>query len=247
MTDVTDRQARRFAALALSSTVAACGGSAVTAAGSESDSSVAPVDATAGSDAGHDREGGGGVESGGDAPVMVACTMGSECPSGYCKAGLCLPCALDAQCGAGQFCDAMVGICKSTRSNGQPCAGADQCTSGFCADDVCCDNACSGSCQACNLAGAVGICSLVPPGMNGASHPCAAGEVCCPQGYLTACTDTQTSVNNCGGCEQRCPSPGGGGSCQSASCSAGLCTTTLDPQGSPCGDGGTCSATGVCL
>jgi Carbohydrate binding domain len=49
-------------------------------------------------------------------------------------------------------------------SNGTPCTGADQCTSGYCVDGVCCDQSCSFFCFTCAAPGNVGTCAPVPVG-----------------------------------------------------------------------------------
>jgi hypothetical protein len=64
-------------------------------------------------------------------------------------------------CADGQACDGS-GACKT--KNGQPCAAATLCASGFCADGVCCDSACTGACTSCGLTGQVGKCSPYPAG-----------------------------------------------------------------------------------
>lgn len=45
--------------------------------------------------------------------------------------------------------------------NGAACTKDLECTTGFCVDGVCCDRWCSGSCEACNLPGKIGVCSPV--------------------------------------------------------------------------------------
>lgn len=45
-------------------------------------------------------------------------------------------------------------------SIGAACTTADACGSGFCVGGVCCDLACDNPCEACNLPGAEGTCSL---------------------------------------------------------------------------------------
>ena len=47
---------------------------------------------------------------------------------------------------------------------GSTCLGADDCGSGHCADGICCASACSAPCEACNLTGSEGDCSLFPDG-----------------------------------------------------------------------------------
>lgn len=55
------------------------------------------------------------------------------------------------------------GVCKV--DNGDACAAAGDCLSGFCVDGVCCDAACGNSCKSCNVPGDVGKCVNVPKGI----------------------------------------------------------------------------------
>lgn len=105
--------------------------------------------------------------------------------------------------------------------NGDVCAAADECASGFCVDGVCCDGACgggaAGDCQACNLAGLAGTCSLA-----GASMVCRAAASECDMQEV------------CSGSSATCPAdvnqPDGTG-CTGGACSAGVClpTVSVDP------------------
>ncbi len=54
------------------------------------------------------------------------------------------------------------GVCKV--NNGDACAAAGDCLSGFCVDGVCCNAACGTSCQSCNVPGKLGQCVNVPKG-----------------------------------------------------------------------------------
>jgi len=110
------------------------------------------------------------------------CALPDDCTSGFCDhdgggggagggaggggggrpdSGVCSPCETEGDCQPGQFCDA--GSCVAGLDNGEVCAAANQCVSGFCVDGVCCDTACAGGdtsdCQACDVTGLVGTCS----------------------------------------------------------------------------------------
>ncbi len=65
--------------------------------------------------------------------------------------------------------DAPVG-CVTTaapKSKGasESCACDSECRTGFCADGVCCNNACTDTCKRCDLPSSLGVCSLVPAGV----------------------------------------------------------------------------------
>ncbi len=94
---------------------------------------------------------------------------GTDCAPFLCTGGACAdPCASDAHCVGGAFCDA--GVCRYKLANGQTCTGANQCTSTNCIDGFCCNTACSGLCQACSAAkkgaGANGDCGNVVSGQD---------------------------------------------------------------------------------
>ena len=71
-----------------------------------------------------------------------------------------------------------VGACKKT--TGQTCGAASECVSGSCADGVCCNTACTGTCTACNVAGAVGTCSNSASGQpdTNATLACTGVDLC---------------------------------------------------------------------
>jgi hypothetical protein len=66
----------------------------------------------------------------------------------------------------------------SLAKNGEPCAAAAACASGFCADGVCCAEACAGACRACNLAPTAGTCAPHPPATDPDGDCAADGGVC---------------------------------------------------------------------
>ncbi len=55
------------------------------------------------------------------------------------------------------------------------CTKPSDCSSGFCADGYCCDSMCTGTCEACNVAGALGVCTAIPDGQDPANE-CAGGD-----------------------------------------------------------------------
>jgi len=117
-------------------------------------------------------------------PNGNVCSNPNECASGSCADGYCCntscttgcrACDLPGKlgtcstvpagttdpplCSGTNTCDA-IGNCS--KANGQTCAQASECGSGFCVDNVCCGSACNGACQACSAAtkgaGADGVC-----------------------------------------------------------------------------------------
>ena len=133
-------------------------------------------------------------------PLGSTCTDDSECASGFCADGVCCNGACDQECeecsAAGlctnhpentdpeldcpgaQICS-MLGTCVNA-PNGNPCpaTGADaNCVSGWCADGVCCGAECAGDCQACDLTGTEGACTLIPAGTD-PEEECPGALVC---------------------------------------------------------------------
>ena len=125
---------------------------------------------------------------------------GVLCPSGVCEGGACL------------------------RVDGESCAAGTECRSGACADGVCCDRACGGQCEACNLAGAVGVCTPVVGAPIGGRAACA--------GDGSACGGTCDGTRG-----DACAYPGGTTICRSATCANGVATAA-----GTCDGAGSCSA-----
>lgn len=78
--------------------------------------------------------------------------------SNLCPGG----CAGPNDCGAGTYCDA--GRCASLQALGTTCSNGGACDSGICTDGRCCNSTCANPCDACNVAGKLGTCSVSPLG-----------------------------------------------------------------------------------
>lgn len=92
-----------------------------------------------------------------------------------CKGGECLRCESgDGLCPIGCTYE-KDGDCR--HALGAPCTSNDECESGHCRDGVCCDSACTGECEACDLPGIEGTCTVI---------------------------DLDTDVENCGVCGRAC-------------------------------------------
>lgn len=146
--------------------------------------------------------------------------------------GICPPvCANDFQCISGRFCAA--GGCQPQKPNGQACTEGRECLSGQCADGVCCNAACGGQCDACNLVGAVGTCTLQP--LSAPGTPSCAPYLC--NGVTANCGLACTTVGPGAPCSSNewCD----GVACAKKSAAGALCT-----QGYQCGSGN--CVDGVC-
>ncbi len=170
-----------------------------------------------------------------------------DCGTFTCGATACNGnCTVDTQCIAGHYCSA--GVCSPKKPNGEACTAVGQCLSGRCADGVCCNTACGAQCEACNLAGSLGVCSPVTGAPVNGRAPCLSdGSVC-----GGACDGTKRNS---------CTYAGQGVECRAASCSndvataqafcngAGLCPAEQQQMcsgtcvGNACGD---CSVDGDC-
>ena len=193
-----------------------------------------------------------------------SCASPADCSSGVCddgvccasacpNAGLCQTCVPGTgacaavtnaddpdTCTGTQTCDS-VGACVpagAKASNGAACTSGSQCTSGVCADGVCCTMACAGQCEACDVPGALGVCSAVSGPPRGTRPPCA--------GVGTICG------GHCDGVmAAKCAYPGATVSCGSA-CSNGAQTLSACDETGSCAAGpptscpNGCGATGAC-
>jgi hypothetical protein len=166
------------------------------------------------------------------APGTV-CTDDSECTSKHCVdgGGSTRVCCDDASCPTGSVCGAASTTTpgKCIKTNGQTCGGASECGSGFCVDGVCCDGLCGGQCEACDVPGGVGKCSVVVGPVHGSRTKCSdgAGDVC--------------KALTCDGNKDRtkCASYLNGldKECAAATCASGKATAA-----STCDGAGTCKA-----
>jgi hypothetical protein len=128
-------------------------------------------------------------------------------------------CTSDANCASGNYCAA--GACVVKKANGATCTGANQCQSSFCVDGYCCDGACGASCDACNLSGNQGTCTVMSAGANGS--PSCTPYVC--NGSSATCPGSCTSDAGCG---------------SGSYCSGGACVAKQ-------GNGTACSSSTACL
>ncbi len=131
-------------------------------------------------------------------------TSTSECTESTCSGGKpgSAPKVAGTACSGGK-CDGK-GAC--VQSLGDTCAANSDCASGFCVDGVCCDTACRGECQACNVAGSVGVCSNIPydqpdksferDGNEGSCDILTAGARCNGAGKCLKISGTQCNQND---------------------------------------------------
>lgn len=163
-----------------------------------------------------------------------------SCPcsdTGFCGDGNPPDSVVPADCSSSQ---PSAGTCQKRGDIGSPCGHCYECADGLtCVDGVCCTTACGSDvtdpaaqvgvqCQACNVAGAAGVCVPSPEGE-------------APSGGRPACDSDGTICGGaCGGSGLSCVYPG---------------TDTKDcqPQTCDCGDGGcavtrhACDGKGACL
>jgi len=135
-------------------------------------------------------------------------------------------CVADAACAVNYYCAAN-GMCEARKAQGQPCTSPGSCTSNFCIDGVCCNAACSGQCEACDVTGAIGLCSAV-------SGP--------PHTMRPACTgDAPSCIGTCDGANRA------GCACGASSSSGGAADGAPPSEASgdsdPSGSSGSCTAT----
>ena len=108
-------------------------------------------------------------------------------------------------------------------ANGSACSSPGVCASGQCADGVCCASTCGGVCEACNLAGHVGVCWPVSAGQDPDSE-------CAKQATSTCGRD--------GACD-------GKGACRlhasGTVCAAATCVTSTSSRDKQCDGKGSCN------
>ncbi|MFO0590653.1 MAG: hypothetical protein U0441_24130 [Polyangiaceae bacterium] len=123
-------------------------------------------------------------------------------------------CSSDVDCASNAYCS--MGSCVAKQPLGSACAAGNACSGGNCVDGVCCDSACSGSCKACNVAGAVGMCSFIPSGTDPGDSDCPGASLVC--NGAGACKKTQgTACAAAGECVT--------GNCADGFCCDGACNT----------------------
>jgi hypothetical protein len=151
------------------------------------------------------------------APGVQTCEP-FRCASGACET----KCTTDADCETGHAC--VAGSC-GPRQNGQLCAKAGDCASGFCVDGVCCADACLGACKSCALPSSMGRCAPIPAGGGDARGQCV------DHGAASCGTD--------GFCD-------GAGACRKyavgTACAAEHCESNVYTPGATCNTTGQCAA-----
>ncbi|RYZ34901.1 MAG: hypothetical protein EOO72_12580, partial [Myxococcaceae bacterium] len=159
-----------------------------------------------------------------EACVGVVCPDGQVCTGGDCvQPAVIIPTPVEAQWG-------------TKKENGEACAANRDCNSGSCADGVCCDSACNGACDACNLPGNEGVCTVSPRGT-----ACDDGDAC----TLEDVCDGE-SATACGGTPKECKTPPNQCHETVGTCSEGACTYTTKPVGTACDDGNACTSGETC-
>ncbi len=123
-------------------------------------------------------------------------------------------------------------------SNGNPCAAASECASGFCVDGVCCEAACgngAADCKACSVA--------LGSALDGKCDSVSNGSACSDGNGCTQ-TDTCQSGVCMGGNAVTCTALD---QCHTAgTCSAGACTNPNKANGTACNDGNACTTADAC-
>jgi len=175
-----------------------------------------------------------------------ACSVGTQCETGYCVDGVCCE---QVSCGTCQACDTVgsPGLCATIslgddpdscpaatsscdvtgqckKKNAQSCSLSTECASGSCANGYCCSTACAGGCDVCNVT--PGTCTNLADGVTGigcGAYLCGGSSGACP---TTCAVDLDCATG------YFCAS---GGICQAQR------TTGLPCNTSP---GGDCSASG---
>jgi hypothetical protein len=152
----------------------------------------------------------------------------------------------------GDVCNG-TGACK--KSNGRNCAGGMECLSSACVDSVCCNSLCSGSCQACNLTGTVGMCTNIPKGTDDSA--CSGTNTCngmgackredgqtCSVGFdclNNVCSDGRCCATTCTGTCKSCNISGSEGQC------VNIPAGQQDPNASTtCSGSNQCDGNGTC-
>ncbi|MBI2396151.1 MAG: hypothetical protein HYV09_41695, partial [Deltaproteobacteria bacterium] len=173
-----------------------------------------------------------------------ACSIGTQCATGFCVDGVCCE---QLSCGTCQACDvagspgkcapvigaddtdtcaAATSTCDATGAcklkQAQSCTSNTQCASGSCANNYCCDQACTGGCDVCNST--PGTCTKLTKYATGSNPSC--GPYLC-DGLSGECPASCANDNDCA---------------TGYFCAAGGICQARRPQGAPCNtaSGGDC-------
>lgn len=142
-------------------------------------------------------------------------------------------------------------------ARGQTCVAGTQCASGLCVDGVCCESACAGDCEACNLAGSLGVCAAVPAGEDPRDRCAAESPATCGRDGVCdgqrACrrhaAGTVCAAGSCAGGTETLPRTcDGAGACrpaQTKACDPYVCAGEI--CGAVCAGPGACVTTSRCV
>jgi hypothetical protein len=150
-------------------------------------------------------------------------------------------------------------------ANGTACMASADCATGFCVDGVCCNVACGGQCEACAVAGSLGVCTPVLGLPYGARPACSdGGSLCaarmCDGSNRSACMGFKNGASvvcAAGSCadgvaslESRCDGAGACPAVTKVSCAPYACDVTgcktACASSADCGAGFVCGS-GKCL
>lgn len=217
--------------------------------------------------------------------VTVGCDDGNPCTDDVCRVdGTCghgVASVAPAVCG-GFACDPGSLSCRGSCSEASHCAAGHSCIAGRCTrscadstvclggagcvDGFCCDVPCAGACQACDVAGSEGTCSIAPvgqdPRLECSGYGCSGAAGCrsssctsaadCSAGFSCVgqvCTKQCADASECAGAACVDGACCGSGACEAgASCNfdpahAGTCTKL---NGTDCADSAECGS-GFCV
>jgi len=148
-------------------------------------------------------------------------------------------------------------------TRGQDCTANSDCGTGYCTDGVCCEVPSCGSCEACNVAGAIGTCSKI---RNATDDSCTGSNVCdkdgicrgalgqtcsktsdCASGFCVdgVCCDTECK-GNCQACVKSAKQSGESGTCGPAKDGADPHNDCASEEAATCGHDGQCDGNGKC-
>lgn len=185
------------------------------------------------------------------------CTPGeeTECAPYRCGDDACREtCDDDDQCLGNAYCNGN-NRCVGDAADGAAYQHGGQCQSGHCTDGVCCDKACGGECEACNVPGGVGVCSVLNNGDCGDGGTCQSGHCVesgsdprCAHGSTFYIYDENGNYTFCGNCSNCYFNGPGVLACRSDGTRiTAVCYGGLSLGGLPCGPNGTCETDHICF
>jgi len=170
-------------------------------------------------------------------PDGEGCLSASDCESQVCQTEICqVPTCQDGvHNGSEQGVDCGGPCTACAQPNGAPCSDPNQCLSNFCVDGRCCNSPCDDTCEACDLPGSSGICTLVLAG-DDPDNECNGQQACdgsgaCKQSLGAPCGSPASCIS--GFCvDNRCCDSFCNGSCMSCDVqgSEGMCEFIPDGE-----------------